>query len=200
MPSYLRFLVTGLAAAALAACEPASSPRLVPVTLRLTDAPGGPLSPTLDAAALTEPPPEPPTIDEAVVWVSRAYLMPGTGEDGPGVTITDDPQEYDLLELQDGVTALLGQAMIPEGRYAQLRLVLDSARVTLSGGTPQVLYVPSGMQSGVKVTFPGTIAVGGDATALQVDFDVTANFRLAPPTDPVRVLFTPLLKGTVVDG
>jgi hypothetical protein len=36
--------------------------------------------------------------------------------------VTDEPQEYDLLDLQNGVTALLGEATVAAGPYAQLRL------------------------------------------------------------------------------
>src|SRR5262245_63817845 len=89
------------------------------IRLRLTDAPG-------------------PDIGSAVVWVSRAYLIPGndttsdsTSTDSSSrVVVTDEPQEYDLLELQDGVTALLGDATVPAGKYSQLRLVVDSAQLT----------------------------------------------------------------------
>ena len=181
-----------LAIAALAACE-ATAPRMVPVTLQLTDAPGLP--------SFNSPPDgEPVTVTGATVRISRAYLMPGESEDGPGLTITSEAQDFDLLVLKDGATALLGDALIPEGEYSQLRLVVESAEVTLSDGTTQTLYVASGAQSGIKVTFPGTITVGGSATALTVDFDVTANFRIAPPDGSNRVIFTPLLVGTVTEG
>ena len=180
-----------LAIAAVVACE-STAPRLVPVTLHLTDAPG--------VASLSSPTDgEPLTVTGATVRISRAYLTPGESEDGPGLTITNEAQEYDLLALKDGATALLGNALIPEGQYSQLRLVVESADVTLSDGTTHALFVPSGEESGIKVTFPGTITVGGSATGITVDFDPTANFRIAPHNDN-RVIFTPLLVGTVTEG
>lgn len=189
----VRSFGAALALAALTACD-ATAPRLVPVTLYLTDAPGSQVSATPPQEG------EPITVTGATVRISRAYLMPGEGDNGPGFTITDEPQDYDLFALKDGVTALLGSDLIPEGRYAQLRLVVESADVTLSDGSTHTLVVPSGMESGIKVTFPGTIAVGGDATAITVGFDVAANFRLAPPGAPDQVLFTPLLVGSVTGG
>jgi hypothetical protein len=164
----------------------------VPVTLHLTDAPG--------VASLSSPTDgEPLTVTGATVRISRAYLTPGESEDGPGLTITNEAQEYDLLALKDGATALLGNALIPEGQYSQLRLVVESADVTLSDGTARTLFVASGEESGIKVTFPGTITVGGSATGITVDFDPTANFQIAPHNDN-RVIFTPLLVGTVTEG
>jgi hypothetical protein len=145
-----------------------------------------------------------PEIESAVVWISRAYLVPGDdAEDGQFVTLTDEPQEYDLLELQNGVTALLGEADVPSGPYAQLRLVVDSARLTLAAGTTfqdgsgtRMLKVPSGHETGIKVVFPGGLELADDVD-LVVDFDVEQNFVFqGPPTRPMSVLFTPVLKGS----
>ena len=153
------------------------------VRLHLTDAPG-------------------PEVESAVVWISSAFLVPGD-EEGP-VVVTDEPQEFDLLLLQDGVTALLGDATVPASRYSQLRLVVDSARLTLAAGVTfedgtntKLLQVPSGSQSGIKVSFPGQLDLTEDAEVV-VDFDVASNFVFqGPSSGPYRVLFTPTLKGSV---
>lgn len=181
-----------LAMAAMVACE-STTPHLVPVTLYLTDAPGLP--------SYNSPPDgEPVTVTGATVRISRAYLTPGESEDGPGLTIASEAQDYDLLALKDGAGALLGSALITEGQYHQLRLVVESAEVTLSDGSTHAVFVSSGASSGIKVTFPGAITVGGSATAITVDFDATANFQIAPPDGSNRVIFTPLLVGTVTEG
>lgn len=168
----------------IAACEglPGSGPATSRVRLLLTDAPG-------------------PGIESAEVWVSRAYLVPG--DSGGSVVITDEPQQFDLLELQNGVTALLGDATVPAGTYAQLRLIVDSARLTLvdgatfaDGSSTKTLTVPSGSESGIKVNFAGGLDLTADAN-LVVDFDVADNFVFqGPPAGPFRVLFTPHLKGS----
>ncbi len=175
-------LVAGLAL--FAACEmpPGSASQYSRIRLLLTDAPG-------------------PEIESAVVWISRAYLVPG--EEGEAVVVTDEPQEYDLLDLQNGVTALLGEATVAAGPYAQLRLVVDSARLTLANGatfqdgsSARTLKVPSGHESGIKVIFPGGLELTEDVDVV-VDFDVAKNFVFqGPPTRPMSVLFTPVLKGT----
>ena len=154
------------------------------VRLQLTDAPAS-------------------NIESAIVWISSAYLIPGP-DSGSRVVVTDEPQEYDLLELQDGVTALLGDADVPAAEYSQLRLVVDSARLTLAAGftfadgsTTRSLKVPSGGTSGIKVSFPGKLDLTED-TEVVVDFDVAQNFVFqGPPAGPFGVLFTPHLKGSV---
>jgi hypothetical protein len=167
---------------ALFGCESSVSTDSSRVRLHLTDAPG-------------------PGIASAQVWISRAYLVPGQA--GEQVVLTSDPQEYDLLTLQDGVTALLGDATVPTGDYAQLRLVVDSARLTLEdgasfadGSASRTLKVPSGPQTGIKVNFAGGLHITED-TDLLVDFSVADNFVFqGPPARPMGVLFTPHLKGS----
>ena len=77
-------------------------------------------------------------------------------------------KRIDLLSLQNGVLADLGQTPLPAGKYTQLRLVLagnDSSMplansVIPTGGTETPLKTPSGLQTGLK---------------MNVDFDVLAN-------------------------
>ena len=91
-----------------------------------------------------------------------------------------------------------------ENPDAQLRLVVDSARITLAdgftfqdGSTTKSLKVPSGGHSGIKVSFPGKLDLTEDVDVV-VDFDVAQNFVFqGPPARPHDVLFTPHLKGSV---
>ncbi|MGH7752189.1 MAG: DUF4382 domain-containing protein [Gemmatimonadales bacterium] len=175
--SFLHLAV--LAITGLVACD-GTGPQLAQVNLYLTDAPSD-------------------QIASAQVWISRAYLVPG------GFTITSTPQQFDLLTLQNGVTALLGSNDIPVGDYAQLRLVVDSAKITLGdgatfadGSSARTLKVPSGAESGIKVTFPGRLHVDPAGADIVVDFPVAKNFVFqGPASSPHGVLFTPTLHGTV---
>jgi Domain of unknown function (DUF4382) len=175
------WMLAGLTAA-LVACEgtSASGPQLSLVTVRLIDGPG---------AAITD----------ASAWISTVYLI---GENGTSrdIIATGPSTEYHLLDLQGGVTALLGQAMIPAGDYSQLRLIVDSATVLLDGETdPRSLKVPSGMQTGIKVEFGGPVHILPGRTDLTVDFSVDKSFVVTGPTPPRQVLFKPVLHGIVTD-
>lgn len=166
-------------AAGLAGCEGGAGPQMSHVFVRLTDAPAG--------------------ITSASAWISTVYLVGGDGV--PRDTITTGPsKEYDLLSLQGGVTALLGDQTIPAGDYQQLRLVVDSAFVLLDGETdPRILKVPSGMQTGIKVEWNGPVHIQPGQTVLTVDFDVSQSFVITGPTPPRQVLFKPVLHGVVQD-
>ena len=78
-------------------------------------------------------------------------------------------RRIDLLTLQNGVLAELGQVPLPTGKYTQMRLVLATndgtnplanSVVPSVGKTESALTTPSGQQSGVK---------------MNVDIDIAAN-------------------------
>ena len=161
----------------LAACDVGAGPQMSHVYVRLIDAPNS-------------------VISDASAWVSTVYLIGAAGT--PRDTIPTNPStEYHLLSLQGGVSALLGDKSIPPGRYAQLRLVVDSAKVTLDGEPARTLKVPSGMETGIKVEFGGPIDLDPGQVVVVVDFDVDNSFVVTGPTLPHQVLFKPVLHGTV---
>jgi hypothetical protein len=119
------------------------------------------------------------------------YNRNGEWEDMAGF---DGPKQYDLLELTDGKSELLGDLVLPAGEYAQIRFMLDVAeRGQGSGGPPsnpgsyvelngdtedrreEPLFVPSGGRSGYKAhvgneeTF--TVPENGEV-AVTADFDL----------------------------
>jgi len=170
---------------ALMACSDGgtSNAAMGTLTMRLADAPGE-------------------EVESAVIWVSGVSVV---GEDGIHV-ISSDTASYDLLDLQHGVTAYLGSAEIPTGTYSQMRLIVDSARVTLkapitftSGSSSALMKVPSGSTSGLKVNL-GNVSVVPGETVLLVDFDVSRSFVFqGPPGGPKSASFKPVIHATVMD-
>jgi hypothetical protein len=146
-------------------------------------------------------------IAEATIWVSHVYLQGGEEDDAPRVDLFNDPEnpkEFDLMELRDGITAeLTAPVDVDPANYHQLRIVVDSARVTLIDGVTfsdqsitRKLMVPSGSQTGIKVDLAEPIdAEEGETTLLVVDFDVDQNFVLQgnpeTPAGILGILFTP---------
>lgn len=191
-------LVAILAAFGVVACDSTGPEADARVQVQLTDAPAD-------------------MIESAEVWISRVYLQGGDDDEAEGEEGDDDasgrvdlfndpenPRQYDLLDLQNGVVAdLTDPVEVESGMYAQLRLVVDSAHITLidgltfaNGDSDMTLFVPSGAQSGIKVQLLEPIdADAGELTVVLVDFDVNQNFVFQGPEDaPVGVLFTPTLK------
>ena len=157
-------------------------------------------------------------IASAEVWISHVYLQ-GGGDDAPDdpgrVDLFNDPDaplHFDLLMLQDGITAdLTGLVEIEAGLYQGLRLVVDRAEVTLvegleftDGTDTATLMVPSGDESGIKVMLTEAIdAVDGGSTTVTVDFDVDRNFVIQGGEGESAIqgiLFTPVLLELDRDG
>lgn len=188
-------LLAVLAVATLAACDsPSATDRDARLHILLTDAPAD-------------------YLESAEVEIGRIEILPLGG--GPAVVIVEDGGSYDLLQLQNGVTADLGAADIESGRYGQLRMIVESAELTLKDGyeftdgtTSRTLFVPSGAQSGIKInltTADGDSRAGVDIrpgeTFLVVDFDVSQNFVMQgdEASGIQGFLFTPLLRAVIQD-
>lgn len=84
------------------------------------------------------------------------------------------PRRLNLLDLQNGVLADLGQLELDAGRYSQVRLVLasgaDANTITPSGGVETSLRTPSAQQSGLKLKHGFDVAAG-QTVDLVLDFD-----------------------------
>lgn len=133
----------------------------------------------------------PDDIAEAWVTIERLELV---GEDSI-VVLSEEVQDYDLLTLQDGVTATLADTPIPPGTYSQLRMIVaDESEVLLTDAdAPVTLKVPSGTETGIKVLL-GEFEIASDADLVEVliDFDVAASFVKAGASG--QYIFKPVIK------
>ncbi len=133
----------------------------------------------------------PADIKEAHVTILRVELV---GNDEGVIVLSEQEQAFDLLELQNGVTAELADVAIPEGSYAQLRVVVDEeARLVFEDDSETKLKVPSGTQTGIKILFPEvTIADDDDSVEILLDFDVFESF--VPGGASGMYVFKPVIK------
>ena len=122
------------------------------------------------------------------VWVTvtkvRVHRSDTAGDSDSGWSeVVVDPSErgrkIDLLELQNGVLADLGQTALPSGHYSQVRLVLaDNATVSRLPMSwccrirrqACSLDTPSAQQSGLKLKHGFDVEDGAEAD-LVLDFD-----------------------------
>ena len=130
------------------------------VTVLLTDAPN-------------------PTIDSAVVTISEVTLHQ-TG--GGWVSALHQEITLDLMNLQGGITEMLGQVQMEAGKVTQIRLVVTQGEV-VSGGQTYDVEVPSGE---IKLNTPFDVCAGG-AIELTLDFDAQRSLRYNPGKDNYRL-------------
>ena len=181
------FLVLIPTAVVLTACSSGTDAGTTgQLSVRLTDAPN-------------------PIVQSATAYISTIYMIGGSDTTARRDTISNTKQSFDLLLLTNGVTTALGTATIKTGDYTQMRMIVDSATLTLKaplkfsdGTSSRTLQTPSAQRTGIKVNFAGPVSVVPGETILIVDFDVLRNFVFTgPSTAPTGVLFKPVLHATV---
>jgi len=139
----------GCAMTGSGAGTPGAAPR---VDVLLTDAPGD--------------------FDSVWVNVSKVEIE---AADASWLTLADQPAKYDLLALQNDVTAALGGAQLVAGTYGQLRMIVDSASVVV-GGVESSLKIASGAQTGIKIDLDQTIE-DGMTYSITLDFDAGKSIK-----------------------
>ena len=170
--SFVRFAVSAaIFCVALAACSDSTGMGTSTVSVLLTDAPAD-------------------YIGAAMVDIGAVELLGGAG--GPVVLSADGTDGMvNLLDLQGAATTALANMEVEAGTYTQLRLVVETASVTLASGTQFTdgttsadLTVPSGAQTGIKLNLragdaagtQGGVGIVPGETVLVVDFDVNQSF------------------------
>lgn len=124
--------------------------------------------------------------------------------DAGWVDIPVTAQRVDLVSLQNGVLAQLGQTPLPEGKYTQMRLLLaDNASASAgqpipnsvipTGGSESALTTPSAQQTGLKLNVD--IDVAADKLAdFVIDFNVCKSIVAAGASG--KYLLKPVLAVT----
>jgi hypothetical protein len=101
----------------------------------------------------------------------------------------EGPKTYDLLELTDGNSALLGELVLQGGHYNQIRFILDvpemgpdpltpGCYIEFADNSTEPLFVPSGNATGFKAVGEFTVPING-TVAVTADFDVRKSVHLA---------------------
>jgi hypothetical protein len=107
------------------------------------------------------------------VWVDIDSVE--VQSDAGWLTITDQPQSFDLLTLQNDVTAALGGVDLTPGHYGQLRLMVSNSFVVVEGEAED-MKIASGAQTGIKINLDADIADAMQYTVV-VDFDANKSVK-----------------------
>jgi hypothetical protein len=149
------------------------------VRVQLTDAPG--------------------LFDSVNVTVSEVSIHRGEGEEDSGewTSFTLEATEFNLMNLQNGQTAVMGEEHLEPGIYSQIRLKIDEASVFIDGGEGQTLDVPSGAKSGLKINLQAFEIEAGLEYDLVVDFDAARSVVVkGPKANPTGYSLKPVIRAT----
>ncbi len=136
-------------------------------------------------------------VDSTNVTITRIEMVPATDSLKRFVVSTDTVM-FNLLDLQNGVTAVLADTTIPAGSYSQMRLLIQNARIVLIDSSEFDLKIPSGSTSGLKILLRG-FEIGVDSlTEMTLDFDLEKSFVVqGNPSTPAGIKgfhFKPVIK------
>lgn len=121
------------------------------------------------------------------VYIVRIDATTQDSSAGGWVTITEPRRRFNLLDLQQGVTTVVGAGELPEGNYRAIRLVMntDSSSIVMNGGRVASVSWPARGEITMHALVERPIHVPGAGTDIVLDFDVGRSFSLSPmaPTD-----------------
>lgn len=120
------------------------------------------------------------------------------------------PEKFNLTELTNGNSELIGTLVLPEGQYTQIRFMLDAPNeggsdsqnpgsyIEFTDSSQSPLFVPSGAQTGYKAEAGEPFIVpANDVVAITVDFDLRK--ALVERGDTGSYILKPVLRLVVED-
>ena len=148
----------------------------------------------------------PAALDSVIICVTRVEVHKAGNDSTSGwFVINDSTRYFDLLQLTNGASAILGDISLPAGQYTQIRLFIGDGSYVIDQGIKYDLEVPSGSQSGLKLIHQFTIE-SNKLYELLLDFNVeksiviTGNgqYKLKPTIKVTPVVISGSISGQVL--
>ena len=95
------------------------------------------------------------------------------------VTVAAPHKAFDLLAVQQGTTAFVGQGTLTAGQYRAVRMTIDgdSSSIIWSNGTPAEIHWPRAGRITLYALVQPAFAVTDPGTDIVLDFDVGLSFQ-----------------------
>ena len=120
------------------------------------------------------------SVEVHVVRIDAAAIADSSNPSQAWVTITTPDSVFDLLELQQGQSALVGEGTLNAGQYEAVRMTINTARsaIRFADGSPATVRWPgdSGAELTLLTIVQGSLVVADSGTAIVIDFDVGRSF------------------------
>lgn len=128
---------------------------------------------------------------EANVTIERVELRDTTGAT---VVLVDEAEEFNLLELQNGVSVVLADTPVPFGAYSQIRVIVnEDAHVVWDDESTSTLKIPSGPQTGIKLVGFQTLEIDDETDIAEVMLDFDASQSFVEAGNSGMVIFKPVI-------
>jgi Domain of unknown function (DUF4382) len=166
--------------------------------------PAGPVDDGKTAVFLTDAPFPFDRIQRVDIHIDEIALSPqaDTSEGLPTwVTVAQPDQTFNLLDLQNGTTALLGEAEVPPGQYRAVRLIFAPDRSSMTdrdGAHPTIGWQAKGEAPSLFSLVEEPMAIDENGEDIVIDFDVGRSFL--PDSSSGGFLFIPFLRAITRAG
>ena len=122
-------------------------------------------------------------------------------DDGSGFITLEVDKTFNLLELGNGESEILGELEIPAGEYKEIRLHVVDAKIKLVDIVEEMdIKIPGGSSSGLKIKIkPSLIINEGEEYDVLLDFDVSRSFLVKgnPKKGEIKgFMFKPIIRAT----
>jgi len=148
----------------------------------------------------------PSTLDSVIICVTRVEVhKSGTDSTSGWFVINDSTRYFDLLQLTNGASSVLGDTSLSPGKYTQIRLIIGNGSYVIDQGIRNDLEIPSGSQTGLKLTHQFTIE-SGKLYELILDFNVeksviitgSGKYKLKPTIRVMPMVISGSISGQVL--
>jgi hypothetical protein len=143
-------------------------------------------------------------IERVDIHIDEIALSPqaDTAEGLPTwVTVARPGRTFNLLDLQNGTTALLGEADVPPGQYRAVRVRFDPDRSGMTdrdGGHPAIAWQAKGEVPSLFGMVEEPMAIDENGEDIVIDFDVGRSFLSDSSTN--GFIFMPFLRAITRTG
>src|SRR6266480_4239327 len=130
-----------------------------------------------------------------VVRIEASTAQDSSGGD-PWAVITEPRKSFDLLALQQGTTALLGEGEMPAGRYHRVRMTIDTSlsSITWNDAAQTPAHVNWYGQSSIYASVEYPVDVPTEGADIVLDFDVGRSFLYNFSSNNNAFDFNPILR------
>lgn len=148
----------------------------------------------------------PSSLDSVIIFVKSVEVhQAGNGDNTGWNVINNTLRSFDLLELRNGATAVLGDSVLGSGQYTEIRLILGEGNYVVDNGIKHSLTISSGMQTGIKLYHQFTIEPD-NLYELILDFNVDKsvystgmeNYALKPVIRVMPMIISGTISGQVL--
>ena len=116
-------------------------------------------------------------VNVTIDWIKFKITADEGTEDETDFVVIEVDKTFNLLELVNGTTELLGVKEIPFGTYSEIRMHVTEAKIKLKGSKEEMnIKIPSGSSSGLKIKIKPDLVVSEDVSQVLLDFDVSRSF------------------------